>query len=1579
METKTKEKKVMKQIEYAEGKGLVIQRRFTKKGADPYDGIDFELRNSIIRNSDGSVVYEIKDVEVPKFWTQVATDILAQKYFRKAGVPVTGTEKSIKQVIDRMAKCWRYWGERYGYFASEEDAQAFEDELKHMLVYQMAAPNSPQWFNTGLALSYGITGSAQGHWYVDPETGETMLAPDAYTHSQGHACFIQTVNDDLVNEGGIFDLVLREARVFKYGSGTGSNFSNLRAKSEKLSGGGSSSGLMSFLKIFDRAAGAIKCLHEDTELVTTSGVLKIKEITKGDFVLTKNGYKEVTNVFDNGIQNLVTVKTGLGFEIKCTPEHKFWVRTPSGEEIWKEAKEITPYDFVCVDFSGYDNFGYKELKPVNLEHHNEKEIKFPKYLNEQLAEWLGWIFGDGNVTETKYGAYIGVQVGDSEEDLIDKYTTLVKNLFEVHVFKNRRHDKADKSMSLRIASKPLIRFLKENNLCKGKASDISIPKSIKESPASVRAAFLRGFFEADGTIEKSLYPACSSISKAMIQDIQLLLQSIGVLSKSFVSEHRETSFGKNPLHRIIVTSSFGIKEFSSKVSFISDRKKSLINNALKFLEDRPFEQQWVLPYFEEEFEEMYANLPSDFNKLGVRRSTSKYFRETTGKTNFNRFRANVLLKMFPDLEDTFIAKLAKSNIYYDAVTVEKAGEGHVYDIEVNNGHQYLVNGIVTHNSGGTTRRAAKMVIIDADHPEIEDFINWKVNEEQKVADLYTGSRINQKYLNKIMRVAQEQKTTDWKQNKELRRVIMNALTRNVPFSYITRVLSLVDQGKASIGFSVYDTHYEGEAYITVSGQNSNNSIRISNKLMDAVRNNEKWALTARTNGAEMKTLSARDLWDKISYAAWSCADPGVQFDDHINEWHTCPVDGKIYATNPCAEYIFLNDTACNLSSINLMKFLDEETGRFDVEAFKHATRLWTIVLEITVLMAGFPSREIATKSYEFRTLGLGYANLGTCLMVLGIPYDSEEARAIAGALTAILCGESYATSAEMARYFGPFPAYNRNAEHMLRVIRNHRRATYNVPTEEYEGLTVKPVAINPKYCPDYLLQASRECWDRALSEGTKYGYRNAQVTVVAPTGTIGLVMSCDTTGIEPDFATVKFKKLAGGGYFKIVNEAVSKALKRLGYSTQQIKEIEDYCSGQGTLTGCPHINPETLKAKGFTDEKLKLVESLLTNAFDMKFVFNKLTLSEEFCISKLGLKKEQLDNPEFDLLAVLGFTKEQIRLANDYVCGTMTVEGAPHLRQEHYAIFDCANKCGRYGKRFIDYMAHVKMMGAVQPFISGGISKTINMPNEATVEEVKNVYNQSYNLMVKCIALYRDGSKLSQPLNSQAQDEHELFSLVGNAEDIDETVGAKQLQEVILRGMRKKLPSKRAGFVQEARVGGQKIFVRTGEYPDGALGEVFIDTYKEGAGYRSLLNCFAIAVSKGLQYGVPLEEFVETFTFTRFEPSGVVSGHSNVKQASSIIDYVFRVLGYEYLHRKDLVHVIDTEKEDITVKPTVPPETDELKTKKTIEPDSDMGKITEAKVHGFTGEQCGKCGSMRVKQNGACAVCVDCGETTGCS
>lgn len=1155
------EMEVRKEVAKGAGKGLEIKRVFTHPKENAFDTCEYEMRTSTIRNPDGSVVFQLTNIEVPKGWSQVATDIMAQKYFRKAGVPrigkdakpllgadgkpLLGSETSVKQIVGRLAGAWRHWGEKHGYFASQEDAENFESELQYMLLHQISAPNSPQWFNTGLAWAYDIRGSPQGHYYVDPKTREVMQSTDAYTRPQPHACFIQSVRDDLVGEGGIFDLIRREALLFKYGSGTGTNFSPLRGSGESLSGGGHSSGLMSFLKINDRAAGAIK-------------------------------------------------------------------------------------------------------------------------------------------------------------------------------------------------------------------------------------------------------------------------------------------------------------------------------------------------------------------------------------------------------------------------------------------------------SGGTTRRAAKMVIVDIDHPDIEAFIDWKVKEEQKVAAMVAGSKNCTRTLNKIMKAAAEERTTDIRKSEKLKLASAQALAAKVPMNYIMRALALVEQGKTEFPFSEYETNYEGEAYQTVSGQNSNNSVRVSNRFLEAVEGDGGWALTARTDGRVMARPKARDLWEKIAFAAWSCADPGLQYDDTINEWHTCPVDGRINASNPCSEYMFLDDTACNLASLNLVKFLDDDTGKFRTGDYKHAVRLWTIVLEISVLMAQFPSREIAWKSFEFRTLGLGYANLGTLLMRLGIPYDSPQALSIAGALTATLTGEAYATSAEMSRELGPFAGFPRNREHMLRVIRNHRRAAYNTPETEYEGLTVKPIGIKPEFAPQEMVAAAKESWDRALHDGEKYGFRNAQVTVIAPTGTIGLLMDCDTTGIEPDFAIVKFKKLAGGGYFKIVNQSMKKALKRLGYTPEQVGDIENYCKGRATLVGCPNINRETLRAKGFSEEKIDEIEKQMASVFDIRFAFNKYTLGEEF-MRRLGVSDSQLNDPKFDFLKFLGFTRPQVGEANDYVCGTMTVEGAPHLKNEHYPVFDCASRCGKKGKRFISYKAHISMMAAAQPFITGSISKTINMPGDATVEDVKEAYMLSWKSMLKSNALYRDGSKLAQPLNATSdEEEDELAALQGLAEDVDESFGPAQMQVRMLAKMqRKKLPSRRRGLVQEARVGGHKVYFKTGEYPNGELGEIFIDMYKEGAGYRALLNCFAIAVSKGLQYGVPLDEFVDTFTFTRFEPAGPVSGHESIRNATSIIDYVFRALGYEYLNRTDFVHVKPpeingkTKMDDSEVQAKLVE--DHHEPAAPIPRIGSGDKISKARAMGYTGDPCPSCSSMKMKRNGSCMVCEDCGETTGCS
>jgi ribonucleoside-diphosphate reductase alpha chain len=718
-----------------------------------------------------------------------------------------------------------------------------------------------------------------------------------------------------------------------------------------------------------------------------------------------------------------------------------------------------------------------------------------------------------------------------------------------------------------------------------------------------------------------------------------------------------------------------------------------------------------------------------------------------------------------------------------------------------------------------------------------------------------------------------------------------------------------------VDFDEYDTGWDSEAYATVSGQNSNNSVRLSNAFLHAVENDDDWQLKWRNTGEVSKTLPARELWEKITHGAWSCADPGLQFDTTINEWHTCPASGRINASNPCSEYMFLDDTACNLASLNLMRFVDGR-GRLDVEALRHACRLWTIALEISVLMAQFPSKRIAELSYEYRTLGLGYANLGTYFMVSGLPYDSPEAVAICGAVTALMTASSYATSAELAAELGPFAGYAKNAESMLRVIRNHRRSAYDADAASYEGLTIAPQGIDADACPDYLLQAARHEWDEALRCGEAHGYRNAQVTVIAPTGTIGLLMDCDTTGIEPDFALVKFKKLAGGGYFKIINHSVPRALAKLGYDERQVADIVRYCKGAGSLVDSPRVSHADLRTKGFTEELLDKIERELPQAFEIGFVFNRWMLGDEFCRDVLGFTDEQLSDPTFNMLEALGFTAEDVRMANDWVCGTMTVEGAPHLRDEHLPVFDCANKCGRYGRRYIEPMAHVRMMASAQPFLSGAISKTINLPAHATIADVEEVYLASWKLCTKAIALYRDGSKLSQPLSAQLLDEvaDDLDDELPDHDQPAEPVAALQRPQVVEKiaarvitrylKARRPMPDRRGGYTQKATIGGHKVYIHTGEYADGTLGEIFIDMHKEGAAFRSLMNCFAIAISLGLQYGVPLAEFVDAFTFMRFEPNGMVHGHPSIKMSTSIIDYIFRELAVSYLGRHDLAHVV---------------------------------------------------------------------------
>ncbi len=1219
---------------------MKIDRRYTDAKTGPYNDITFRESKSEIRNPDGTAIFEAENIEAPSNWSQVAIDVLAQKYLRKAGVPdktqsideagmpdwlrrrkadddaTFGAETSVKQVFDRMAGTWTYWGWTLGYFSAESDARTFYDELRFMLVNQMAAPNSPQWFNTGLHWAYGLEGPAQGHYFVDQKSGKAHRSTTAYEHPQPHACFIQSLRDDLVGEGGIMDLWARETRIFKFGSGSGTNFSTLRGSGEALSGGGVSSGLMSFLRVGDRAAGAVK-------------------------------------------------------------------------------------------------------------------------------------------------------------------------------------------------------------------------------------------------------------------------------------------------------------------------------------------------------------------------------------------------------------------------------------------------------SGGTTRRAAKMIIVDADHPDIEEFVDWKRHEEAKVAALVTGSKVLKKRLDSVIKACvqcsgDEDDCFDPAKNAALLREIRKARRDGVPDGAIDQALRLARLGMDELDLAVFDADWDSEAYQTVSGQNANNSVRVTNGFMRAVDEDGMWDLKCRTNNQIHKSISARGLWQKIARAGWSCADPGIQFHDTINAWNTCAQTEEIRGSNPCSEYMFLDDTACNLASLNLKKFVNDN-GDFDAARFEHACRIWTIVLEISVAMAQYPSEIIAQRSHEYRTLGLGFANLGGLLMSTGLAYDSEKGRATAGNISALMTGTAYKTSAEMAAKMGPFPAYNANKTSTLRVVANHTLAAQGVrELDQYDSLDLAPLALDGEACPfDTLATRARVVWEEALSAGKLYGYRNAQVSVVAPTGTIGLVMDCDTTGIEPDFALVKFKKLAGGGYFKIINRSVPEALDALGYDEEQSAEMCAYATGHSTLEGSPELGWEALKAKGFTDFERQQIENALKDAFDLRFVFTRWALGDGFCRDGLGLTQEQLDNPDLDLLQAIGFTPEQISIANIYCCGAMTLEGAPHLKDEHLPVFDCATPCGRTGARYLSAQAHLHMMAAAQPFISGAISKTINMPVDASIEDCASNYHQAWTLGLKAVALYRDGSKLSQPLSSSVFNDDDMDALEDvvsasapeKARVLSERVVEKVVERVVeMQAKRQRLPDRRKGYIQKSTVGGHKVYLHTGEFDDGTLGEIFLDMHKEGAAFRSLMNNFAIAISIGLQYGVPLEEFVDAYIFTRFEPAGPVTGNDSIKNATSILDYIFRELAVSYLGRDDLAHVhpglsdglgkgVSADKTiqegDVSdyiskgfARGQLPENVVMLSPQAREDEDGDLEVVAEtetrtafiqsgdtaaehsgpvgvsagtrppdfmpdvrrqSQARGYTGDACPDCGHFTLVRNGTCLKCDVCGATTGCS
>ena len=1547
----------------------IAARRFTREGHDPFAALTFVPRASRIINPNGSVVFEMANIMVPEGWSQVAVDILAQKYFRRAGVAATthkviedgvpewiarsepepgsplGGETDSRQVFRRLAGCWTYWGVKGGYFTSESDARAFHDETCHMLAAQMAAPNSPQWFNTGLHWAYGIEGPPQGHHFVDPATGELTKSQSAYERPSPHACFIQGVSDDLVNDGGIMDLWVREARIFKYGSGTGSNFSALRGDGEPLSGGGKSSGLMSFLKIGDRAAGAIKsggtCLAPETLVYTAAGPIAVKQLADegGDFIC-------------------------LSYD---PPAGRYMAKTARAWHAGRKRVVRVQTDKASFDLT-FDH-------PVRMSNHSVMRAG-------QLQPGL-----------SLFACAVDRQHGHLRVHLRDG----MKGKQFLH--RLVAHD----VMGLDLTAK-VVHHIDGDVNC-------NVPGNLDVMTQAEHAA---------------------------LHGRELAAAGEHVFQRESYAKHG----GFNGMH--------------AGGAFYADPERAAAYSAVK--SEELFERGDAAQMQVEAARQKMLNTAYSLINAGYDIPTFEQY-VVARKKHVGRIASIQGLRRKIDARfggyDDFLKEVAANN--HKVLWVENIGEMDVYDVEVDcptpddkspeSGHNFVIwpklsptgSGVVVFN----TRRAAKMVVLDLDHPDIEEFVSWKVVEEQKVAALVSGSRLLNKNLNAVLKAIVAHPNANEKydpaKNSALKQAVLDARIALVPENYIARAMQLAKQGFTSFEFEEYDTDWTSKAYYTVSGQNSNNTVSIPNRFMQAVESGGQWDLYWRTELEKAKaegrapkakrSLPAQELWDQISYAAWACADPGVQFHTTINEWHTCPVDGPIRASNPCSEYLFLDDTACNLASLNLIRFYDTQAGRVNLDDYKHAVRIWTLILEISVYMAQFPSIPVARRSFDYRTLGLGYANLGALLMVQGIPYDSPAGRAQCAALTAIMHCGAYATSAEIAAEVGPFLRYDSNKDAMLRVIANHRRAAYDARPQDYAGLTVTPVGLDPRHCPAELLAAARSEADRMVELGREHGFRNAQVTVVAPTGTIGLVMDCDTTGIEPDFALVKFKKLAGGGYFKIINQSVPPALLKLGYSARQVEEIIKYCRGAGTLAGCPHINPQGLRAEGFTDAVLAQIEAQLPSTFELPFVFNRWTLGDDFLINTLGIATTILDAPGFDLLKHLGYTKAQIDAANTYVCGTMTVEGAPHLAAEHLPVFDCANKCGKLGKRYLSAESHIRMMAAAQPFISGAISKTINMPYDATIQDVKDAYWLSWRLMTKANALYRDGSKLSQPLNSVA-DSAEAAVLAGITADEIKAEPARAAEKITERivhryiAKRRRLPDRRAGYTQKARIGNHKVYLRTGEYEDGSLGEIFIDMHKEGAAFRSMTNCFAIAISLGLQHGVPLDEYLDAFLFTRFEPNGVVQGNPYIKMSTSIIDYIFRELAITYLGRHDLAHVIPEDLRGDAVHDDedgdVPFESEEIVSERLMDADEpempslapprsthlkpvpearpvavqipvptnriagvQSGNLSDririAKQKGYEGDPCSNCQSMTLVRSGACAKCDTCGETSGCS
>ena len=1577
-------------------------RRTYSTVEDPYAGVMFEPRTSRIVNTNGSVVFEAPDVMVPAGWSQVAVDVLAQKYFRKAGVPKAlkrvpepglpewlwrsvaddaalaslpreeqfGAEGDSREVFNRLAGTWTYWGFKHGYFHKETDASIFYDEMRAMLARQIGAPNSPQWFNTGLNWAYGIEGPAQGHYFVDAKSGELTRSVNAYEHPAPHACFIQSVSDDLVNEGGIMDLWVREARIFKFGSGTGSNFSQIRGDGEKLSGGGTSSGLMSFLRVGDRAAGAIKsggttrraakmvCLDLDHPDIEDFVLWKVREEQKvSDLVIGSIAAKKHLNAIlgsahDSRVPEAGRLDPALNPHLKKAMREALTAGIPPANVQY--ALDFAKQGYRELDIETYDtNWDSKAYGTVSGQNSNNS-VRIPNHFFNKLDNNESWDLirrTDGRPARTMDAADLWEKIALSAWQCADPGVQFDTTINEWHTCP------ADGRIN---ASNPCV-------TADTLVATADGPQRIGELVG--KSAFVTG---SDGELHfvNRIFPTGtkpvfrmrtkSGYSVRLTADHRVLTANRGDVRASELVDGDQIQF---------VASPFGSTQLDPKMAELIGL--GLGNGCISA-------------------DGAFSLTMSDAETAIVEDAAATINRFKTDTADGDGRRARQVTVNAPQ-------KVAKLAIRSQALIAELS--------------TYAVL------DAGSQGKRLTDAAFGLDATSTAALIRGFATADGTIAN----------YGEKSHYVSLD--STSIELLRQLQLLMLGFGIKS----------KIYENRKTASTSLLPDGHGGSAEYATMPFH----SLRISRSsrvlferfigFHDASAKNE----SLRALNASVSTYADRmtDAFDSLVYE-------GIEDVFDLTEPDTSHFIANGVIVHNCSEYMFLDDTACNLASLNLTKFLDSD-DRFDTETFAEACRVWTTMLEISVVMAQFPSKNIAQRSYDYRTLGLGYANLGTLLMRLGLPYDSPEGDGWCAAISALMTGAAYATSAELAEQLGAFPRYSNNREDMLRVIRNHRRAAYATSNDEYEGLTIVPTTHAPTLFTQETWALAQKLWDQALTVGEVAGYRNAQVTVIAPTGTIGLVMDCDTTGIEPDFALVKFKKLAGGGYFKIVNQSVEPALRKLGYTNDQIAAIEAFAKGTATLEGAPHINRATLKAKGFDDATLDKVEAQLLGAFELSFVFNQYVLGEEFCKTTLGLTDNQLNNWQFSILKDgLGFTATQIDEASDVICGRMTLEGAPFLKDEHLPVFDCATPCGKHGSRYIRPLAHVDMMAAAQPFISGAISKTINLPQTATIADVKEAYRYSWERMTKAVALYRDGSKLSQPMAS-SYDLGDDYSDVAAAQQpylTPITIAEKIVYRYIAK--RRRMPDRRGGYTQKATIGGHKVYLRTGDYQDGTLGEIFVDMHKEGAAFRSLMNNFAIAVSLGLQHGVPLEEYVDAFTFTRFEPNGPVVGHENIKMATSIIDYIFRELAVSYLGRYDLAQVqpgmsvdaMGPEPEYVgesagetrqtpvvqaSVQATLHPTSPHLrpgaipvaKVETPLAPEPILVRTEGQKLEalssswsdnpganataaatatrteqmrvavakGYAGDPCGECGLFTLVRNGTCLKCDTCGTTSGCS